>query len=85
MRTDNAASAFKVMLDLPFAQVLRQACLLKSAQMLGAMEWAFTRSVEYALNLRTRRLMALHNEYGSVPFWRRILGEAFINDSRETL
>ena len=36
-------------IDIPFAQILRQAAILRGGQMLGAMEWAFRRSVDYAM------------------------------------
>lgn len=40
-------------------------------------------SMEYALNHRTRRLMAWRNDFGSVAFWRRSLAENFTTCSRE--
>src|SRR3546814_19784377 len=40
-------------------------------------------SREYALNYRTRRLMAWRDDYGSVLFWRRALAGGFIGLSRE--
>jgi acyl-CoA dehydrogenase len=40
-------------------------------------------SREYALNHRTRRLMAWRDDYGSVPFWRRALAADFIDLSRD--
>ncbi len=42
-------------------------------------------SREYALNHRTKRLMAWRNDYGSIPYWRRTLGRNFLSHSRETL
>jgi acyl-CoA dehydrogenase len=40
-------------------------------------------SKEYALNHRTRRLMAWRDDYGSVLEWRRELAGAFVTCSRE--
>ena len=40
-------------------------------------------SREYALNYRTRRLMAWRNDYGSVFYWRHRLGAQFQNLSRD--
>ena len=42
-------------------------------------------SVEYALNHRTRRLMAWRDTYGSVPYWRRAVGTVLAGSNRETL
>lgn len=147
----------------PFDEVLRQAAILRGGQMLGAMEWAYRRSVEYAserqqfgreigkfqavqqmlaeladhllaatvlleaaaqdhpaimtaaarsrladatdtaiavahqvhgaigfsleyaLNHRTRRLMAWRDDFGSVPYWRGRLGGLAVRCSRENL
>ena len=41
-------------------------------------------SLEYALNSRTRRLMAWRDDYGSVLHWRRALAENFTELDRET-
>lgn len=41
-------------------------------------------SREYALNHRTRRLMAWRDDYGSVLHWRRALAARFVGHSRET-
>ena len=41
-------------------------------------------SREYALNLRTRRLMAWRDDFGSVLHWRRTLASAFVGCSRES-
>lgn len=156
-------SAEPVDLDIGFDDVLRQAALLRAGQMLGAMEWVFRRSVEYAmerqqfgreigkfqavqqmlailadhvlaatviveaaadsssfvlaaaarsrladatdaaiaishqvhgaigfsreyaLNQRTRRLMAWRDDYGSIAFWRRTLGERFAGCQRDAV
>ena len=40
-------------------------------------------SKEYALNHRTRRLMAWRDDFGSVQFWRRRLAGGFVTCSRE--
>ncbi|HUD93996.1 acyl-CoA dehydrogenase family protein [Sphingobium sp.] len=40
-------------------------------------------SLEYALNARTRRLMAWRDDFGSVPYWRRTLAQGFAGLSRE--
>jgi acyl-CoA dehydrogenase len=40
-------------------------------------------SREYALNYRTRRLMAWRDDYGSVPYWRRTLAGEFVGLTRE--
>ena len=40
-------------------------------------------SLEYALNTRTRRLMAWRDDFGSVPYWRRTLAQGFAGLSRE--
>ncbi|PKP95039.1 MAG: hypothetical protein CVT77_00060 [Alphaproteobacteria bacterium HGW-Alphaproteobacteria-16] len=40
-------------------------------------------SKEYALNHRTRRLMAWRDDFGSVQYWRRQLAAAFVSCSRE--
>jgi acyl-CoA dehydrogenase len=40
-------------------------------------------SREYALNHRTRRLMAWRDDFGSTPYWRRALGSAFVDLSRD--
>lgn len=40
-------------------------------------------SREYALNHRTRRLMAWRDDFGSVAYWRRALAGAFVQCSRE--
>lgn len=150
-------------LDDSFDDIFRQAAIMRGGQMLGAMEWAFRRSVEYAmerqqfgreigkfqavqqmlaeladhvlaatmlleaaaasesvlmagaarsrladstdcaisvahqvhgaigfsleyaLNHRTRRLMAWRDTYGSVPFWRASVGRALVQCNRETL
>jgi len=40
-------------------------------------------SREYALNHRTRRLMAWRDDFGSVAYWRRALAAAFVDCSRE--
>ncbi|APR51128.1 acyl-CoA dehydrogenase [Sphingomonas koreensis] len=40
-------------------------------------------SKEYALNHRTRRLMAWRDDFGSVQFWRRCLAGGFVTCSRE--
>jgi len=40
-------------------------------------------SLEYALNARTRRLMAWRNDFGSVLYWRRALAANFIGVSRD--
>jgi acyl-CoA dehydrogenase len=40
-------------------------------------------SREYALNYRTRRLMAWRDDFGSVLFWRRMLANSFLGLSRE--
>ena len=150
-------------IDISFDQILRQAAILRGGQIVGAMDWAFRRSVdyamerkqfgkengkfqviqqmlaelpdqflaatmlleaaaeegsvmmtaaarsrladasdcaisvahqvhgaigfsvEYALNHRTRRLMAWRDTYGSVPFWRRTVGLALVGHDRETL
>ena len=40
-------------------------------------------SLEYALNSRTRRIMAWRNDFGSVPYWRRTLAGGFAGLSRE--
>lgn len=40
-------------------------------------------SREYALNHRTRRLMAWRDDFGSVPYWRRTLAGAFVTCTRE--
>lgn len=163
MRTDGAAEMEVFTLDLPFDEVLRQAAILRGGQMLGAMEWAYRRSVEYAterqqfgreigkfqavqqmlaeladhllaatvlleaaaqdstaimtgaarsrladatdcaitvahqvhgaigfsieyaLNHRTRRLMAWRNDFGSVPYWRGRLGGIAAACNRENL
>lgn len=42
-------------------------------------------SREYALNHRTRRLMAWRDDFGSVQSWRRCLAGSFIACNRETL
>ncbi|MDB6107508.1 MAG: hypothetical protein JWO52_7507 [Gammaproteobacteria bacterium] len=42
-------------------------------------------SREYALNFRTRRLMAWRDDYGSVPYWNQRLGERFIGLPREAV
>lgn len=42
-------STYWLSIDIPFAQILRQAAILRGGQMLGAMEWAFRRSVDYAM------------------------------------
>lgn len=52
-----------------------------SHQVHGAMGF----SVEYALNHRTRRLMAWRDTYGSVPYWRRAVGTVLAGSNRETL
>ncbi len=41
-------------------------------------------SREYALNHRTRRLMAWRDDFGSIPFWRRSLAGGFVTCSRES-
>ncbi len=41
-------------------------------------------SLEYALNSRTRRLMAWRDDYGSVLYWRRTLASRFTSLNRET-
>ncbi|CAN5238199.1 acyl-CoA dehydrogenase family protein [soil metagenome] len=41
-------------------------------------------SLEYALNSRTRRLMAWRDDYGSVLYWRRALAGNFAGLTRET-
>jgi acyl-CoA dehydrogenase len=41
-------------------------------------------SKEYALNHRTRRLMAWRDDYGSVQHWRRSLASGFVSCSRES-
>jgi acyl-CoA dehydrogenase len=41
-------------------------------------------SLEYALNSRTRRLMAWRDDYGSVLYWRRTLASRFTPLNRET-
>jgi len=41
-------------------------------------------SLEYALNARTRRLMAWRDDFGSVLYWRRALGTRFNTLDRET-
>jgi acyl-CoA dehydrogenase len=41
-------------------------------------------SLEYALNSRTRRLMAWRDDYGSVLHWRRALAGNFTELDRET-
>jgi acyl-CoA dehydrogenase len=41
-------------------------------------------SREYALNYRTRRLMAWRDDYGDVLFWRRSLAMGFIGATRES-
>lgn len=40
-------------------------------------------SIEYALNSRTRRLMAWRDDYGNVLYWRRVLAGNFTGLSRE--
>lgn len=40
-------------------------------------------SLEYALNHRTRRLMAWRDDFGSVGHWRRRLGESFRGCARD--
>lgn len=40
-------------------------------------------SLEYALNARTRRLMAWRDDYGSVLHWRRSLAAGFVGQTRE--
>jgi acyl-CoA dehydrogenase len=40
-------------------------------------------SREYALNHRTRRLMAWRDDYGTVPYWRRTLASDFVTCTRE--
>lgn len=40
-------------------------------------------SLEYALNSRTRRLMAWRDDFGSVPYWRRTLAKDFAGLTRE--
>ena len=40
-------------------------------------------SREYALNHRTRRLMAWRDDFGSVAYWRRTLASAFASCTRE--
>lgn len=40
-------------------------------------------SKEYALNYRTRRLMAWRDDFGSVQFWRRRLGASFRGCARD--
>lgn len=40
-------------------------------------------SREYALNHRTRRLMAWRDDFGSVAYWRRALASAFVGCSRD--
>jgi acyl-CoA dehydrogenase len=52
-----------------------------SHQVHGAMGF----SVEYALNHRTRRMMAWRDTYGSVPYWRRAVGNVLAISDRETL
>lgn len=152
-----------VPIDLPFEQLMANAAILRGGQILGAMEWAFRRSVEYAmerqqfgreigkfqavqqmlaeladhvlaatvlleaaaqnpstlmtgaarsrladasdcaitvvhqvhgaigfsveyaLNHRTRRLMAWRDDCGSVPYWRNCLGQLLVQSNRETL
>lgn len=41
-------------------------------------------SHEYALNARTRRLMAWRDNFGSVLYWRRTLASSFVNQTRES-
>jgi acyl-CoA dehydrogenase len=41
-------------------------------------------SLEYALNSRTRRLMAWRDDYGSVLYWRHALASRFATLNRET-
>lgn len=55
------------------------AAIATSHQVHGAM--GFSR--EYALNHRTRRLMAWRDDYGSVLAWRRALAGTFVACSRE--
>lgn len=55
------------------------AAIATSHQVHGAM--GFSR--EYALNHRTRRLMAWRDDYGSVLAWRRALAGAFVECTRE--
>ena len=45
--TDVMAGYFTI--DLSFDEILRRASILRAGQMLGAMEWAYRRSVEYAM------------------------------------
>jgi acyl-CoA dehydrogenase len=40
-------------------------------------------SLDYPLNLRTRRLMAWRDDYGDVLYWRRALAADFVGLSRE--
>jgi len=40
-------------------------------------------SLEYALNSRTRRLMAWRDDFGSTLYWRRLLARKFIHLDRE--
>lgn len=55
------------------------AAITISHQVHGAL--GFSR--EYALNLRTRRLMAWRDDFGSVLYWRRTLASSFVGCSRE--
>lgn len=41
-------------------------------------------SLEYALNSRTRRLMAWRDDFGDVLYWRQSLAGSFVNLSRES-
>ncbi len=161
--TTGEIAAELVSLAMPFDEVLRLAAILRGGQMLGAMEWAYRRSVEYAmerqqfgreigrfqavqqmladladhllaatvlleaaaqgssmmmvgaarsrladatdcaisvahqvhgaigfsleyaLNHRTRRLMAWRDTYGSTPSWRRSLGRMLASCNRDNL
>ncbi|EQA98448.1 acyl-CoA dehydrogenase family protein [Sphingobium baderi] len=56
------------------------AAILITHQVHGAMGF----SLEYALNSRTRRLMAWRDDYGSVLHWRRALAGNFAGLTRET-
>jgi acyl-CoA dehydrogenase len=55
------------------------ATIIITHQVHGAMGF----SLEYALNARTRRLMAWRDDYGSVLYWRRALAADFAGLTRE--
>jgi acyl-CoA dehydrogenase len=42
-------------------------------------------SREYALNFRTRRLMAWRDDYGSIAYWTERVGERFLGLTRDAV